>query len=35
MISGKRLSPTGFDFADDYSERRWMIGESLFHEVWG
>jgi hypothetical protein len=27
------IAETGFDFADDYSERRWMIGESLFHEV--
>jgi hypothetical protein len=27
------IAGTGFDFADDYSERRWVIGKSQFHEV--
>ena len=27
------ITETGFDFADDYSERRWVIGKSQFHEV--
>lgn len=27
------LSSAGFDFADDYSERRWVIGGNQFYEV--
>lgn len=27
------IAETGFDFEDDYSERRWVIGKSRFHEV--
>jgi hypothetical protein len=33
MLWEQALAETGFDFAHDYSERRWMIGRNLEFEV--
>jgi hypothetical protein len=33
MLWEQALAETGFDFAHDYSERRWMVGRSLELEV--
>jgi hypothetical protein len=29
------ITETGFDFGDDYSDRRWMVGKTLYFEVSG
>ena len=33
MLWEQALAETGFDFAHDYSERRWLIGRNLEFEV--